>query len=190
MDRLPLVIALCALAGCGDDATRTSGSRERVNAVKAAPAARVDPAAMCDVFHAPGSGPAFAWPKLTTDPPSTARGSWHWINVWATWCKPCIEELPRLVSWRDKLGSRVRLHLVSADETDEVVATYRSEHPGTPATARLADPDSVSEWLKSLGVAGATLPVHVFIGPDGTVRCVRASAVEDTDFAAVDALLR
>ena len=69
-----------------------------------------------------------------------------------------------------------------APDLARVVATYRSEHPSTPATARLADPDAVSTWLESLGVAGARLPVHVFIGPDGTVRCVRASAVEDTDF--------
>ena len=190
MDRLPLIVALCAVCACGDDTSRASGSRERVNAVQVDPKARIDPAAMCDVFHAPGAGPTFEWPKLTADAPKAPPGRWQWINVWATWCKPCVEELPRLAKWRKQLGGRVAMHLVSADADDEVVAAYRTDHPGTPVTARLADPDAVSDWVASLGVAGATLPVHIFIDPDRKVRCVRASAVEDTDFAAIDALLR
>jgi hypothetical protein len=43
--------------------------------------------------------------------------------------------------------------------------------------------------MKSLGVPGATLPVHVFVDPAGRVRCVRASEIEATDFAAIEALL-
>jgi len=190
MDRLSLVAAVCAVAACGSDGDRTSGKRERVNAVQAAPAARVDPAAMCDVFHAPGDAPAFAWPELTGDAPALTGGTWHWINLWATWCKPCLEELPRLVAWRGKLGSRVALHLVSADTSDEVVAEYRASHPKVPDTVRLADPDGLADWLTSLGVAGGSLPVHIFVDSAGKIRCIRASAVEDTDYAAVDALLR
>jgi thiol-disulfide isomerase/thioredoxin len=190
MDRLPLVVAAAvALCACGDD-NAGSSSRERVNAVQVDPKQRVDPAAMCDVFHAPGAGPTFAWPELTTAPPTAKPGRWQWINVWATWCKPCIEELPRLTAWRKQLGDRVALYFVSADADDEVVTKYRADHPATPASGRLAAPDAVTEWIASLGVAGATLPVHIFVDPSGAVRCVRASAVEDTDFPAVDALLR
>jgi thiol-disulfide isomerase/thioredoxin len=30
------------------------------------------------------------------DPLTNARGKWTFINYWATWCKPCIEEIPEL----------------------------------------------------------------------------------------------
>jgi thiol-disulfide isomerase/thioredoxin len=30
------------------------------------------------------------------DPLANAKGKWTYINYWATWCKPCIEEIPEL----------------------------------------------------------------------------------------------
>ena len=30
------------------------------------------------------------------DPLEDAKGKWTYINYWATWCKPCIEEIPEL----------------------------------------------------------------------------------------------
>lgn len=38
------------------------------------------------------------------------------VNVWATWCAPCIEEMPDLLRLREEYGDRgLRLILVSAD---------------------------------------------------------------------------
>ena len=31
------------------------------------------------------------------------------VNVWATWCPPCVEEVPDLVAFRDRAGDRVAL---------------------------------------------------------------------------------
>ena len=193
MDRLSIVSAAalaCAVA-C-DAGGAPSPARERVNAVKAAPAVAADPAAMCDRYNPPGKAPALAWPALTGPVPATKAGAWRWINVWATWCKPCIEELPRLVAWRDRLakaGIDVDLTLVSADASDAVVAAFRREHPGIPPGVRLADPDAAPAWIASVGVRAAALPVHVVVDPAGNVRCVRASAIEDSDYRAVRALL-
>jgi thiol-disulfide isomerase/thioredoxin len=184
---------VASFGGCGDDAQRASGKRERVQAVQARASDRTTATEMCDVMHPAGAGPALTLPALTTDAPPHAAGTWQWINVWATWCKPCIEEMPRLSAWRGRLanaGARVVLQLVSADESDEVVAAYRADHPATPATFRLADPDGLAAWVESLGVPGASLPVHVFVDPRGQIRCVRASAVEDTDYPAIESLLR
>jgi thiol-disulfide isomerase/thioredoxin len=41
------------------------------------------------------------------------------VNVWATWCDPCREELPDLLRvYRDHRGAGLRLVMISADDTD------------------------------------------------------------------------
>jgi thiol-disulfide isomerase/thioredoxin len=199
MDRLPTVVpsALIALAallvGCGDDKRGAGSSRDRVNAVKAKPEDMVRPAEMCDVFPDAARAPAFAWPKLASAAPAAPKDGWRWVNVWATWCKPCVEELPRLPLWigrLEKRGVRVALELLSADESAGEVASFRAANPKVPPSLRMADPDGLAKWLGELGVPGATLPVHVFVNPAGRIRCVRASELEETDYPAIEALLR
>src|SRR5215510_1571297 len=42
------------------------------------------------------------------------------LNVWATWCQPCREELPDILRLRRELGQRgLAVVLVSADFDDE-----------------------------------------------------------------------
>ena len=42
------------------------------------------------------------------------------VNVWATWCEPCRQEMPDLVRfYRDNRGQGLRLVLISADDDDQ-----------------------------------------------------------------------
>lgn len=42
------------------------------------------------------------------------------LNVWATWCDPCVEEMPDILRfYRDHRDRGLRLILVSADDIDE-----------------------------------------------------------------------
>ena len=42
------------------------------------------------------------------------------VNVWATWCEPCREEMPELLRfYRDHRERGVRLVMVSADDEDQ-----------------------------------------------------------------------
>ena len=48
------------------------------------------------------------------------------VNTWATWCKPCREELPGLLKLRKEHSSQeFELVLVSADDTDIVEKSVR-----------------------------------------------------------------
>lgn len=192
-----MAIFVCLLLGApaggciGEDASPPASRRERVNAVKANPVQQVDPAALCDVYPREADAPAFVWPTLTGPAPARGGRGWQWVNVWATWCKPCVEEMPRLRAWRDRLAERgvdVELRFISADASDEEVVAFRTRHPEIPETLRLADAEVLPEWLKQLGLDAGGLPVHVFVDPAGRARCLRASGVNDSDYPAVEAL--
>ena len=113
--------------------------------------------------------------------------------MWATWCKPCVEEMPHLSQWQKDLGGKgVRFDLVfvSVDDSDDVVTRFRERHPDAPASLRLADPDALPKWLGAIGVGeSAPIPVHVFVDPDDRVRCVRAGGVKERDLTAVRQIL-
>lgn len=44
------------------------------------------------------------------------------LNLWATWCAPCVEELPSLKRLSEAVGSEVRVILISQDRGGAAVA--------------------------------------------------------------------
>ncbi|MBA3822232.1 MAG: TlpA family protein disulfide reductase [Deltaproteobacteria bacterium] len=183
-----------SLGGCNDGRTSSGDPPSRVNGAKTAVPVGATSAAFCDVHPAAAAAVPFQLPALAAGTLPAAGKGWRWINVWATWCKPCVEELPRLARWRDKLGAAgmpIELAFVSVDESDAVVNAFRELHPETPPSLRLAAADQQGAWFVALGLdAAAPIPVHVFVDPAGKTRCVRAGGVREQDFAAVERLLR
>jgi thiol-disulfide isomerase/thioredoxin len=48
------------------------------------------------------------------------------VNVWATWCEPCREEMPDLIRYyREHRADGLRLVLISADDDDQRDAVAR-----------------------------------------------------------------
>lgn len=43
------------------------------------------------------------------------KGEIIFINVWATWCKPCVEEFPDLVKLHEKYNKAIRFLSLSVD---------------------------------------------------------------------------
>lgn len=208
MDRLPTVVKImrpcvlaavaCALlagAGCKDRKTASSEApSSRGNSAKVGAQQSASVEAFCDAHFAAGAGPAFQWPALaagsTAPAPSTG---WRWVNVWATWCKPCIEEMPRLRAWREKLaaaGKPFELAFISIDETDEEIAEFRKLHPDTPPSTRFAQMAESGAWMRSLGLTGdPPIPVHFLVDGKNRVRCARAGGVREKDYAVIEQLL-
>jgi len=183
-----LLLAGSLAPGCGDDTASSGAPPSRVVAVAPNQSQRTSLADFCDNT----ARNAFRWPELDGPTPAPVR-RWRWVNVWATWCRPCVEEMPRLAAFRQELrGDDIDVDLVflSVDESSEVVARFRSEHATIPESVRIADPSTLAAWVPSLGLdAGATLPIHAFVDGTGSTRCVRTGAVGESDFDTVRSLL-
>jgi thiol-disulfide isomerase/thioredoxin len=132
-----------------------------------------------------------------TPPPATLPigvGKWVWVNLWAAWCGPCKEEMPRLVAWQDKLrsaGVLIDLAFVSMDDDERETRRFLEAQPpgGVRATYWLPEGER-SGWLGALGLKGATqLPVQTLVAPSGQVACVIEGAVEDRDYPAIATLV-
>ena len=193
MDRLYPLIALAVLVGCDDSGKKAKATppASRVNAVVAKKPTAESADDFCDVVHPADGAPQFEYPALDGAEPSTAASGWRWVNVWATWCKPCIEEMPRLQKWRTELQGLGEVVFLSADDAAETVEAFRKTHPDTPSGPRMATPDDLQPWLTKLGLTSApSLPVHVFVDGSNNVRCIRVSGVNDGDRASVESLLK
>ena len=129
-------------------------------------------------------------------PPPAARpsGAWTWVNVWATWCKPCLAEMGLLARWTEGLrreGRRIELDLLTVDAPEAEAALRRIVDKGLPGPVRwLRSPDDLGPFLDGLGVArDAALPIHALVDPAGLLRCVRVGAIHERDYGVVKALL-
>ncbi len=186
----PLALALF-LAACdeGDD-EKSAAPSGRVVAVASKDEASTSE--LCDVLAPAGSAPNFAYPPLDGDAPAAGPG-WRWINVWASWCAPCVEEMPLLVKMREQLtreGLALDLVLVSVDSEAEAMTTFQKAHPEARGSVRLRDMSELQTWLTGAGLDdGATLPVHLFVDPQGKVRCARTGAIKASDAAHIKKLM-
>lgn len=82
-------------------------------------------------LRAGAAAPLFRLPSLAGAQVELAafRGQLVVVNFWATWCPPCVEELPSLEKLHRALGPEGLVVLgVSADEDEAVLRRFVSEH--------------------------------------------------------------
>lgn len=181
-----LFCVACTTLGCEDSAegdAPAAAPEGRVNAVMASKKTQTF-ADLCDVAPDKSAPKPFAWPALSTAAHG-GGGTYRWVNVWATWCKPCIEELPMLTrvfgSWRAE-GQAVELSLLSVDADPNAAQEFVAKHPGTPSTLQMSDPSQSATWLSSLGLpSGAAIPVHLVVDAQNNLVCARSGGISEED---------
>lgn len=93
------------------------------------------------------------------------RGETVLVDLWATWCAPCVLEIGELNALQAEIRtSRVRILAISIDTlAPDELARWVAEH-GIQYPVALASVDLASAF------GADAFPFHVLIGPDGTVR--------------------
>ncbi|HYN14408.1 MAG TPA: TlpA disulfide reductase family protein [Terriglobales bacterium] len=73
------------------------------------------------------------------------RGKIVVLNFWATWCPPCVEEMPSLVRMQSNLKDRVLVLAVSVDEDERTYHSFLKKYNVDLLTVR--DPQQKSNEL-------------------------------------------
>jgi thiol-disulfide isomerase/thioredoxin len=91
------------------------------------------------------------------------RGRIVLVNFWATWCGPCVAEMPSLDRLEAELGGRdFAVITVSEDRNPAVIAPFYEEH-GLRSLKRYHDPSAALS--RAFGIRG--LPTSVLIDREG-----------------------
>ena len=110
------------------------------------------------------------------------RGKLVLLNFWASWCVPCLEEMPRFSEWQRAYGAK-GLQIVGVSMDDEVapVKEHLAKHPVTYPIV-MGDAQLGETFGGVLG-----LPTSYLIDPQGRIV---ARIQGETDLTALEKRIR
>ncbi len=107
------------------------------------------------------------------------RGKVLVINFWASWCPPCLEELPRFTEFQQRYGAQ-GLQIVSIAIDDraparELAARYHLNFP-----VLVGEEDAIA-LSKQMGNRILVLPYTAIFDRSGTLRHTSAGAISESE---------
>jgi len=153
-----LVLALVAVVAAGAVLWLVYGTR-------GGPVHAPDTMAHFSLTEHPAPLPAVTFSDLAGKRHTLAefKGRYVLLNLWATWCAPCVKELPTLAKLQAAMGDKLAVIPVDVgrNETKDSAAFLKSHGAGALPVYR----DSDIMLVRTLQAYG--LPLTILIGPDG-----------------------
>lgn len=101
------------------------------------------------------------------------RGKWIVVNYWATWCPPCLEEIPELIHFHE-----------THKDKDAVVVGFNMEETSTATLSRFVEENMMSypvvAMSKDMPLVGNIpgLPTTYLIDPQGNTVAMKVGQVD------------
>ncbi|HEY0180944.1 MAG TPA: TlpA disulfide reductase family protein [Dokdonella sp.] len=92
------------------------------------------------------------------------HGRWVVVNLWATWCTPCIKEMPDLSAFVASRKDVTAIGLAYDDADKAEIAAFAKAHPVAYPLAQVDVEAPPADFDTPRG-----LPTTYLIAPDGTV---------------------
>lgn len=93
------------------------------------------------------------------------RGKYVIVNYWATWCVPCIKEMPDISRFAATHKDKVAAIGLAYEDTDKAdIQAFLAKHPVSYPIAQVTLDKPVKDFDEPRG-----LPTTWLIGPDGKV---------------------
>ena len=180
-----LALAACLLAGC----ERTSSSKNSGGRIDSDPAAFARGEIQLVVIDLDGYDEVIA----------ARRGQVVLVDFWATWCGPCVAQLPHTIELADRFGKRgLAVVTVSCDdpsESERVAEFLRSQGAGG-VTNLISRYGASPQSMEAFEIASGAVPHYKLFDRAGNLRrtfgvdpvAKRQFTVEEID-AAIEQLL-
>jgi len=106
------------------------------------------------------------------------RGKWVIVNFWATWCAPCIAEMPDISAFVSSRHDVVAIGLAYEDTDKQEIVDFLARRPVAYAIAQLDVSDPPRDFATPRG-----LPTTYLIAPDGTIAKHFLGPITEKDLA-------
>ncbi|MFN3803369.1 TlpA family protein disulfide reductase [Belliella pelovolcani] len=110
--------------------------------------------------------------KKNADISELAQGEAAVINIWATWCGPCIREIPEMNELVQEYSNKNVRFLAFSNEPMSTYKSFLKKRPDFKFDYELSFGDARSiSLLKALDKqrGGTAIPLHILINKDGEV---------------------
>ena len=107
------------------------------------------------------------------------RGKILIINYWASWCPPCVEEMPELVRSQTKYAAKNVLFVGIGVDSPSNIRQFLEKTPiNYPITV---NPIEGVNWAKNMGNPSGGLPFTVLVDEKGVIKKTKLGKISEDE---------